>query len=191
MDYEYWRNRFNSGINYDVMMGWDKETIEDETKKIYNEFKNNFSELEYKKVFDYGCGLGRFRNYFVHDWKQYIGTDIIKEIIDKNRTEYQKSEWEYMYEYSKSDIDDLVFLCTVFQYFDNEEAMIALKSEFDNAKNILIIESLANPETVLREHEHNRKPEEIKYIATQCGWIIKKEHYFNSRENYYMLWISK
>jgi SAM-dependent methyltransferase len=191
MELEYWRNRFSSNINYDTMTGWVKEIIKDETNKLYEFFKYNFSDLEYKKVFDYGCGYGRFSYFFINDLKQYVGTDIIKEVIDKNRFEYPGRDFEYIYEYKKEDTDDLVFLCTVFQYFDDTEAEISLTSEFDNAKNILIIESLAKPNAFLQPHEHNRKPEEIKKIAVNNGWKIQKEAYFTSRENYYFIWITK
>lgn len=188
MNLEYWINRFHSGINYDTMIGWDEATRDDEAKKIYDHFKEVFKDLKYNKVLDYGCGLGRFSKLFDC---QYIGTDIVSEVIEKNKKEMPDKEWIKMYDYQESDLEDLIFLCTVFQYFDDEEAVLSLSSEFYNAKNIVIIESLASKDAVLRAHEHNRQPEKLKELIKTTGWKIKKESYFTSRENYYLVWLTK
>lgn len=188
MDLEYWINRLHSGINYDTMVGWSQETIDDETSKIFEHFKKSFPELKYDKVLDYGCGLGRFAKHFDCD---YVGTDILSEVIENNRIVMPEKKFERIYEYTKDQASGLVFLCTVFQYFDDEEAKLALKSEFDDAKDIVIIESLKGENDIIRSHEHNRKPEILSALVEECGWKIQKSSYLDSRERYFFLWLKK
>lgn len=188
MDLEYWSNRLHSGINYDTMIGWDADTIRDETEKLFNHMKTSFPELKYEKVLDYGCGLGRFATHFDCD---YVGTDILSEVVETNRIAMPNKKFERIYEYTKEQASGLIFLSTVFQYFTDEEASIELQSEFDGAKDIVIIESLKGENDIIRAHEHNRKPEQLIELAEKNGWKVKGQSYFNSRERYFFLWLTK
>ena len=192
MDKEYWNIRYASGCNYDTMVGWSKETVEDETKILWEAMRSFWGSGQiWEKVMDFGCGCGRFFPYFAELGTVYVGTDILDELIDDNQTKYPKAYFDYMDSYKEWDLTNLVFIFTVFQYFTDEEANHYLKVEFKNAEDIFICESLANEGVVLRPHEHNRQPKNIKIIAENCGWKIHKEVIFNSRERYYFLWLKK
>ena len=191
MDIEYWQGRYKSGQNYDTMTGWSKDTITDETASLSMAIMEFLGQNVWHRVIDFGCGKARFHPMFDMLQLDYVGTDILKELIDDNRLTYPHINFKYMSEYSKHDIDDLVFMFTVFQYFTDEEADLYLGIEFSDARDIFICESLASPGATLRPHEHNRQPDEIKRIAIKNGWKIKKEKYFNSREKYYFIWLTK
>jgi SAM-dependent methyltransferase len=191
MDIEYWKNRYRSDQNYDTMTGWSKDTITDETANLSMAIMDFLGQNVWRKVIDFGCGKARFYPLF-DMWKlDYVGTDILKELIDDNRKLYPHINFKYMSDYSKTDIDDLVFMFTVFQYFTDEEVDFYLGIEFKESRDIFICESLASPGALLRAHEHNRQPDEIKKIAEKNGWKVKKEMYFNGRERYYFLWLIK
>ena len=191
MDLEYWKGRYKAGQNYDTMTGWCKDTIIDETANLSIAIMDFLGQNVWHKVFDYGCGRGRFFPMFDMLKLDYVGTDILKEIIDENRKTYPNIQFKYIEEYTKKDMDNLVFMFTVFQYFTDEEADYYLGCEFEQSKDIFICESLKGDNDIIRSHEHNRKPDVLKELCIKNGWKINKEMYFNSRENYYFLWLKK
>ena len=108
MDIEYWKARLESGINYDTMVGWNQETIDDETSKLWEAMRTFWGPGQaWAKVMDYGCGRARFYKHFTALGTKYIGTDILEAVIDDNQIRYPEAEFRYSTEYEYWDLENL------------------------------------------------------------------------------------
>lgn len=82
-----------------------------------------------KTVIDYGCGIGRFRDFLKIYFENYIGVDLVCKLKDEK--EFIKAE-----DFMRADIKaDAVFTSVVIQHITDDEYVVKLFKKFRECIN--------------------------------------------------------
>jgi Methyltransferase domain. len=120
----------------------------------YRKFLQKFlKDYEIKSVIDVGCGDWQFSKFI--DWSgiNYVGVDIVKSVIIKNKKEYEKENIHFYCKdavrYTLSEAD-LIIIKDVLQHLSNKNVLKILR-QLKKFKYVLLINDFAEYNTDCRD----------------------------------------
>lgn len=134
-------------------------------------------------ILDLGCGDFNLMRHFNFENVEYLGLDIVTNVIDYNKKYYSKNNVKFnesnIITFSTSNVYDLVILKEVLQHLSNDN-IIKLLNNITYAKKILIVNDIAeeNVDCInggyrpinLNKHPFNLKCNTI-FEYNSCGFI--------------------
>ena len=117
-----------------------------QNNKQYIDFLNQFihSHIDIHRIIDLGCGDWQLHRHIDFKENKYLGIDIVKEVIDNNRTHYSTDKIQFKC-VNFLDVDfilprgDLLIVKDVLQHLSNSNIRIFLdKLQMNSYKYILI-----------------------------------------------------
>ena len=123
------------GGNFDTMICWNAVQYLAEKTEVSNEIRAFLAELNVGSVLDFGCGCGRFCDLF--NPAAYLGTDVIPELMEKNRKDRPDKHWMDLPSKPLTVINyDLIFCFTVLQHLPEKEFLMRLANFREVGKNL-------------------------------------------------------
>jgi len=144
---DYWIKRYQEMKGFNVVghRSWTYEEYIKETQKFFKhidkhiptEFKKDKDNKEDRFVLDFGCGIGRCIPFLSQYFGNYIGVDIVDEVIIRNRKRFRKIE------------DD----CKLEFYTIRHDGVIPVKRKFDLIFSNVVLQHVVD-DGLLRFYVH-------------------------------------
>ena len=153
---DYWNNRYKEmkGINVVGRFDWSESEYKSEKDKWASLVGPFIEEIEPKKVLDFGCGIGRWVQFFEkYGIKDYFGCDIVEKSIDLIKTNFPDiKNISLINETNKIPFSpnkfDLIWTCTVLQHIIDDNLLNFYIEQFykrlKKDGHVLCVENITN-----------------------------------------------
>lgn len=166
----YWLNRYKKqgynhyGATWNIADGVYNKKVK-ERQKFFKEWTKG---KEFKSVLDFGCGNAYMSELF----NDYVGIDIVPELIAENKKKYPNNVFFYnLFPAWIIKGFDLILCISVLQYLDNKELNNWLKRFREVSKNLIIQDSTTKSD----DHTFYRSHKELKDLCMNAGFKVYKE----------------
>lgn len=178
---EQWKKLYDRKIKYSYVGLWGKGTnLNKKYGLLSAELPNIFKELNIKTFLDCGCGNFFWLNKIKWNGVNYLGVDIVPELIESNKKNYPDFKFDCV-NIVEEEIPtvDMVFVRSVFIHLENKDIIKALANiKRSGSKYLMATTSPNMPDNVDTKYLMLRKrsltkppfnlPNPLRYV---------KEHY--------------
>lgn len=129
-----------------------------------------------KTVIDFGCGIGRFREFLLSYFSKYIGIDVVRKVN-------KETEFYFLDTFLRKDLHaDAIFTSVVLQHITNDDYVQLLLKRFNHCLEVgglLYMNEQVGDGSILRRHGfsyiNRRKRETYVKLCADAGFLLEAE----------------